>query len=68
MGNFTMQPTHKCLKMFMEMNGNLIKNNTYLIGQCSCIILIFTNKKYYFKYSISHESDTSLYSIFYTSD
>ena len=60
-GDFKSQPTDSIVKDFMEANGltNLIKSNTCSKGKGSCIDLILTNRKYYFKHSNSIEAGIS---------
>ena len=61
MGDFNSQPSDSILKNFMDANGfiNLIKSNTSFKGKVSCIDLILTNRKYFFKHSNSVETGIS---------
>ena len=61
MGDFNSQPTDSIMKDFMEANGltNLTKSKTCSKGKGSCIDLILTNRKYYFKHSNSIETGIS---------
>ena len=60
-GDFNSQPTDSIMKDFMEANGltNLTKSKTCSKGKGSCIDLILTNRKYYFKHSNSIETGIS---------
>ena len=61
LSDFNMDPSHTHLSAFMEHynNYNLIKNNTCFKGDGSCIDLILTNRKCYFKNTSSFENGIS---------
>ena len=61
MGDFNMKPNNRMLKSFLDSNNltNLIKINTCFKGKGSSIDLIFTNRKYSFKYTSSYETGLS---------
>ena len=61
LGDFNMDASHTQLSTFMEHYNyyNLIKNNTCFKGDGSCIDLILTNRKYYFKNTSSFETGIS---------
>ena len=55
-----MDPSHMQLSAFMEHNYyNLIKNNTCFKGDGSCIDLILTDRRYFFKNTSSFETGIS---------
>ena len=58
MGDLNSQPNDSIRKDFMEANRfiNLIKSNTCFKGKSSCIDLILTNRKYFFKHLNSVET------------
>ena len=61
LGDFNMDPSHTQLSVLMENYNyyNFIKNNTCFNGDGSCIDLILTNRKYYFKNTSSFETGIS---------
>ena len=63
LGDFNMEPSDCLLNAFMQSHNllNLIKSNTSFKGSGSCIDLILTNRKFYFKNSSTFETDLSDY-------
>ena len=61
LGDFNMDPSHMQLSAFMEHYNyyNLIKNNTCFKGDGSCIDLILTDRRYFFKNTSSFETGIS---------
>ena len=61
LGDFNIDPSHTQLSAFMEHYNyyNLIKSNTCFKGDGSCIDLILTNRKYYFKNTSYFETGIS---------
>ena len=61
MGDFNMKPNNSMFKSFLDSNNltNLIKINTCFKGKGSSIDLIFTNRKYSFKYTSSCKTGLS---------
>ena len=61
LGILTWNQIIACLRVFLDSNKltNLIKTNTSFKGKGSSIDLIFTNRKYSFKYTSSYETGLS---------
>ena len=61
LGDFNMEPSSPILISFMQSLSifNIIKSNTCLKGNDTCIDLILTNKKYCFKHSFTFETGLS---------
>ena len=61
LGDFNMEPNSPILISFMHSLNlfNIIKPNTCLKGDDTCIDLILANKKYCFKHSSTFETDLS---------
>ena len=61
MGDFNLEPHDKRLGYFLNSNNlvNLVKTNTCFKGSGSCIDLILTNRKYFFKNTTSYETGLS---------
>ena len=60
-GDFKLEPTNPVMMNFMDSQNftNLIKNNTCFKGVGSCIDLILTNRKYFFKNAPPYETGIS---------
>ena len=59
--DFNLESTNPVMINFMDSQNftNVIKNNTCFKGECSCIDLILTNRKYCFKNTSSYETGIS---------
>ena len=59
--DFNVEPNSPILISFMQSLNlfNIIKSNTCFKGNCSCIDLILTNRKYCFKHSCTFETGLS---------
>ena len=61
LGDFNSEPSNPSIASFMNNQNlfNLVKSNTCFKGEGSCIDLILTNRKYYFKNTCSFETGLS---------
>ena len=61
LGDFNMKPSDSVLNAFMQSHNlfNLIKSNTCFEWRGSCINLILTNRKFWFKNSSTFETGLS---------
>ena len=61
LGDFNMEPNSPILISFMQSLNlfNIIKSNTCFKGNCSCIDLILTSRKYCLKHSCTFETGLS---------
>ena len=61
LGDFNMEPNNSLLISFMQSLNlfNVVKSNTCFKGNGTCVDLILTNRKYYFKHSSTFETGLS---------